>query len=72
MWSYVTEDTPATVDTSGYFNAASSLLRPGDVILRVTAAAGAPSTAVFHLVLTNAAGVVDVSDTTALTVTDTD
>lgn len=73
LWTYVTTDAAATVDTSGYFNAVASLLKVGDVILRVTTSAGAVSTAGWHVVMTiSAAGVVDVSDTTALTVTNTD
>lgn len=72
IWSYKTEDTAATVDTAGYFNAVHQLLRVGDVILRLTTSSGAVSTVGWHVVLTIAAGVVDTSDTTALTLTDTD
>ncbi len=73
MYSYTTTDSAATVDTEGYFNEISSILKVGDLILRVTTSAGAVSTAGFHVVLSNtSAGVVDVSDTTALTVTDAD
>jgi hypothetical protein len=73
VWLYRTEDATATVDTSGYFNAAADLLRPGDWIMRTTVnSSGVPQTAGTHLVVSNAAGVVDVADTTALTVTDTD
>jgi hypothetical protein len=73
VWSYTTEDTAATVDTSGYFNAVASLVKVGDIIWRVTTSSGAVSTAGYHIVMTNtAAGVVNVSDTTAATVTNTD
>jgi hypothetical protein len=72
LWTYTTTDTAATVDTSGYFNSASSLFNVGDIIFRVTTSSGAVSTAGMHVVVSNASGVVDVSDTTALTVTDTD
>lgn len=74
LWSYRTEDSAATVDSAGYFNAAASLLRNGDIIIRVTInGSGAAQTAGFHLVnQVNAAGVVDVADVLALTVTDTD
>ena len=76
-WTYATLDTAATLDTSGYFNDMSLLLEPGDVIHRVTwsTAIGTGGTVAnygTHLVLTNAAGVVDVSDETNLTETDTD
>jgi len=73
VWSYTTEDSAATVDTSGYFNAVTSLLKVGDIIWRVTTSSGAVSTAGYHVVMTNTAlGVVNVSDTTATTVTNTD
>lgn len=73
MWSYTTTDAAATVDTSGYFNSVASLLKVGDVIYRVTTSSGAVSTAGLHVVMTiSAAGVVDTSDATALTVTNTD
>lgn len=73
MWSYTTTDAAADVDTSGYFNAVSSIVKVGDVILRVTTSSGSVSTAGWHVVMSvSAAGVVNVSDTTALTVTNTD
>ena len=73
MWSYTTTDAAATVDTSGYFNSVASLLRVGDIIYRVTTSSGSVSTAGWHVVMSiSAAGVVDTSDTTAATVTNTD
>lgn len=73
MWSYTTTDSAATVDTSGYFNSMASLLKAGDIIYRVTTSSGAVSTAGWHVVMSvSAAGVVDTSDTTAATVTNTD
>ena len=73
VWSYTTTDSAATVDTSGYFNTVASLVKVGDIIWRVTTSSGSVSTAGQHVVMSvSAAGVVDVSDTTALTVTNTD
>jgi len=73
VFAYQTTDAAATVDSSGYFNAVASILKPGDIIFRTTFSAGSPSTAGMHLVMSvSAAGVVDVADTTALTVTNTD
>lgn len=73
IWSYTTTDAAATVDTSGYFNTVASLVKVGDIIWRVTTSSGSVSTAGQHVVMTiSAAGVVDVSDTSALTVTNTD
>ena len=73
MWSYTTTDTAATIDTSGYFNAVASLVKVGDLIYRVTTSGSSVSTAGLHVVMSiSAAGVVDVADTTAMTVTNTD
>lgn len=73
MWSYKTQDAAAVVDTSGYFNAAQKLLYPGDLIYRLTVnGSNVVQTAGFHVVMTSAANVVDVADTLALTVTNTD
>jgi hypothetical protein len=73
VWLYRTEDSAATVDTTGYFNGAADLLRLGDIILRVTSnASGVPQTAGFHVVRQNSGGVVDVTDALALTMTNTD
>lgn len=74
LWAYRTQDAPAVVDTAGYFNEARSLLRAGDVILRVSVnATGVPQTVGFHIVNdVPATGNVDVADTLAITATDTD
>lgn len=74
LWMYRTEDAAAAVDTAGYFNAARSLLKAGDVILRLTVnSSGVPQTWGFHGVNdVPATGNVDTTDTLALTVTDTD
>jgi hypothetical protein len=77
IWSYKTDDAHATVDTAGYFNNASTLLGIGDILwVVVVTNLGAPNEAVatygHHIVLSNAAGVVDVSDVTVGTVTDSD
>lgn len=76
-WAYATLDAAATVDTSGYFNTVANLVDVGDVIHRVTWATaigsgGTISAYGTHIVLSNASGVVDVSDETNLTETDTD
>lgn len=72
LFSYTTEDAAAAVDTSGYFNDVSGMLEVGDMIHRVTTSSGTPSAAGIHVVMSNASGVVDVSDATAIAVTDTD
>ena len=80
MWHYVDSaaDGAAAVDTSGYFNSAYRRLRVGDLILRVTPSGitngvvTGVTTMGFHVVSSNASGVVDVNDVLALTMTDTD
>jgi hypothetical protein len=73
LFMYCTEDTGATIDTAGYFNAgvafggAYSLLDPGDVIMTVRFASGAVPTGTGVLMLhvvnqKSAAGVIDVTN----------
>jgi len=69
MWAYTSADAIATVNTSGYFNSASDLLKVGDLMYIRDSAT---PTASLVIVLSNASGVVDVSDGTAITVADTD
>jgi hypothetical protein len=75
LWHYQTADAAAGVDSAGYFNGAAQMLRVGDIIERTTFDDGtfaAVSTYGRHIVLSNNGTTVDVSDTTAGTVTDTD
>jgi hypothetical protein len=71
MYGYKSTDAIADVNTEGYFNALSDTLEVGDVIHCVTSTG---TTAVVSLVyvLSNSAGVVDVSDGTVLANTDSD
>lgn len=77
-WSYRTADAAAAVDSANYFAEVGGLVEVGDVIHRVTInGSGVPQTAGMHLVMSKsqaATGVwsIDVADTTALTVTNTD
>lgn len=69
IWIYNTTDAIATVNTSGYFNDASVELSVRDVIFVLDTST--PTTNIVS-VLSNASGVVDVSDGTAIAETDTD
>ena len=71
MYGYKTTDAIADVNTSGYFNSLSDTLEVGDIIHCVTSTG---TTAVVSLVyvLSNASGVVDVTDGTVLANTDSD
>jgi hypothetical protein len=67
--TYSSADAIATVRAAGYFNDLSDILNVRDVILVVDTAT---PTAHFVNVLSNASGVVDVSDGLAIPETDTD
>lgn len=69
LWAYTSTDAIATVDTTGYFNDASGLLKVNDVIIVVDSATPTVSICV---VMSNASGVVDISTGTAVSLTDTD
>ena len=71
LWHYTTPDTATTVDTSGYFNSASDMVRIGDMILANTDTANTYATGVF-VVASNAAGVVDVANLTQFNSSNTD
>lgn len=71
IYAYKTTDSIATVNTEGYFNTLSSILEVGDLIYCVTST-GSTAVATLVYVLSNASGVVDVSDGTTLANTDTD
>lgn len=69
MWSYKSADAISTVNSEGYFNDASDVLKVGDLIYVYDS--NTP-TANLVVVLSNASGVVDVSDGQAITVADAD
>mgnify|MGYP003111167768 CR=1 FL=1 len=71
---YVYSDTAAhtAVDAAGYFNSLSDTLNVGDMII-VHGSTGGTRTITMHIVVSNASGVVDVSDGTVIgVVTDSD
>lgn len=71
LWHYTTEDAAGTVDTAGYFNDASDMLRVGDMILANTDTGGGLSSGILH-VSANDGSTVDVDDLTAVGSSDTD
>ena len=71
LYGYSTADTIATVNTEGYFNDLSDTLAVGDTIL-VRSSTGGTQVLQWVYVLTNASGVVDVTDGLTITATDTD
>jgi hypothetical protein len=71
VYAYKTADAIADVNTAGYFNTLSDTLQVGDLVYCVTST-GTTAVATLVYVLSNASGVVDVSDGTTLANTDTD
>ena len=69
LWSYVTTDAIAAVNSAGYFNDAANMLAVRDVI--IVSDTNTPTTN-FVNVLSNTGSVVDVSDGTAIVETDGD
>ena len=71
LWHYKTPDTAVSVDSTGYFNEAASMLRVGDFIFANVNIGGTMQSGVF-IVASNAGGVVDVSDITGFGTTNLD
>ena len=69
LWSFVTTDAIAAVNSAGYFNDEANMLAVRDVI--IVADTNVPTTN-FVTVLSNTGSVVDVSDGTAIAETDGD
>jgi len=70
IWHYTSTDAKGDIDTSGYFNLASSEMNIGDVIFANTSTGGTPEYGMF-VVRANASGTVDVADLVSLS-TNTD
>ena len=71
FYAYKTTDAIADVNTSGYFNTLANNLSVGDLIYCVTST-GTTAVATLVYVVSNSAGVVDVTDGTTLANTDGD
>ena len=71
MWSYTSADAKTAIDAAGYFNSVSDDVSVGDIIYS-QASTGGTATASWHVVVSNAAGVVDVGDGVTIAVTDSD
>ena len=71
IWSYTSEDAKTAIDAAGYFNDASDVLKVGDLIY-IYASTGGTATFSLAPVVSNALGVVDTGDGTAISATDSD
>jgi hypothetical protein len=69
LYSYKSADTQATINSSGYFDSLSTLLKVGDVIFVYDSTT--PSLVITY-VNSNSSGVVDIADGTTVSATDTD
>tara|TARA_B100000575_G_scaffold258874_1_gene230768 strand:- start:30 stop:314 length:285 start_codon:yes stop_codon:yes gene_type:complete len=65
MYVYTTTEAHTAVDASGYFNDISDIVNVGDMII-VHGSTGGTRTVTMHIVVSNASGVVDVSDGTTI------
>lgn len=65
LYVYTTTDAHTAVDAAGYFNTLSDTLKVGDMIM-VHGSTGGTRTVTMHIVVSNASGVVDVSDGTTI------
>ena len=71
VWSYTSTDAKTAIDAAGYFNDASDLLKVGDLIY-IHGDTGGTATFSLHPVVSNASGVVDIGEGTAIRATDSD
>lgn len=71
IWTYASTDAQSVIRVSGYFNSVASLLKVGDIIFCYSATGGTPVMSTAYVV-SNAAGVVDITDGVTVTATDTD
>jgi hypothetical protein len=71
VYTYATADAIADVNTEGYFNSLSTVLKIGDLIYCVTST-GTTAVATLAVVRSNASGVVDIDNGTTLAATDGD
>ena len=79
MWSYKSTDTPAVIDSAGYFDNGTTtntgmrdLMKVGD-LLYVHGTSGGTAVFGLHIVTqVTSAGIIDVTDATALGGSDTD
>lgn len=71
LWSYTTTDAKTVVRVAAYFNDVSDEVQVGDLIYS-WASTGGTATASWHVVVSNASGVVDVGDAVTIAVADSD
>jgi len=70
LWTYKSADAIADVNTSGYFNSATTLLKVGDIIFVYDSAT--PTSSIVFVTSNSSAGVVDVTNGLTVTATNSD
>jgi len=71
LWHYTTADAATAVDSSGYFNGATDMVRVGDMILANSDTGASYASGVF-VVAANSGGTVDVANMTQFNGSNTD
>ena len=71
LFTYTTTDAVGTIDGAGYFNDVAKDVAVGDVIISVTSTGGTLASSI-HTVVSNTGSVVDISDGTTISQTDSD
>ena len=71
IYTYASTDAQTVIRVSGYFNSVASILKVGDLIFCYSATGGTPVMSTAYVV-SNASGVVDITDGVTVTATDTD
>ena len=71
IWSHTSTDAKTSIDGAGYFNDVSDIVSVGDIIYS-WGSTGGTATASWHVVVSNASGVVDCGDGVTIAVTDSD
>lgn len=71
LWHYTTADLATDVDTAGYFNSATDMVRVGDMVMANVDTDGVPASGIY-LINANAGGSVDAANLTAVGSADTD
>jgi hypothetical protein len=71
IYTYASTDAQTVIRVSGYFDSVSSILKVGDIIFCYSATGGTPVMSTAYVV-SNASGVVDITDGVTVTATDTD
>lgn len=57
LWHHATPDAAATVESAGYFNPATDMVRPGDLVISTTATGSTPVSNIYTVATNNGGAV---------------